>query len=347
MNISRVVAAIFTAAVLSLTPAPAQETPKLAETKVVLRVSRELLQKLAGTRFEKDQPINSNADGVAVSGNAHVTGEVDVKIRESATESDFDLHIRGDIATRISATRRPVIVMFHGDAPFSASRHVTFDGATFAAQPVWVSVANRFCLDCIAPFRPGVGGAITRKVAKPFAVRGLRDGDLQADDQIRTEVGNGIQDATDKMLQALNSMQPTIAKVRDKLAALAREKKHVLVPYHAATKHHLLISFCLPGRTIPHLPNLDPNERAPLELWVAKRHDILGEIILEAGLQELKMEWQKNSKKLGEMILRKHPELVEVFGAEIEVDAHVRQTKDWHIITMNPTIKGRPLIVLP
>src|ERR1700722_15014554 len=77
-------------------PVAAQEP---AKTQVVLRVSREFLNELAGARFEKDQPIASNADGTAVSGTAHVTGEVDVKLRESATQGDFDLHISGNITT--------------------------------------------------------------------------------------------------------------------------------------------------------------------------------------------------------------------------------------------------------
>ena len=48
-------------------PSAAQEP---AETKIVLRVSREFLNKLAGARFEKDQAIDSNTDGTPVFGTA-------------------------------------------------------------------------------------------------------------------------------------------------------------------------------------------------------------------------------------------------------------------------------------
>ncbi len=327
-------------------PVAAQEAARPAETKVVLRVSRELLTKLAGARFEKNQPIDSNADGVAVTGTAHVAGEVDARLHESATESDFDLHLSGNITIQLTATRRPVVVCAHGNAPFSATRRVGFDGTKFTGQPVCVSVANHFCLDGIGSFRPGVAGAVTRGLAQPFVRRGLRDGDRQADDEIRTQLGSGVVDATDRTIDALNSVEPTLAEARAFLAVLAGKKKLPLVPYHAATKHHLLLSIGLPDRVIAKLPSLERKDRAPLELWIAKRHDLLGEIALDAGLVLVADNWKKNAKKLGAEILRKHPELVQVFGEEIQVKAHILQSGDWHVITLTPTIKGQPVIEL-
>jgi hypothetical protein len=341
----------FTVAVATILalglPSAAQEPAKPAETKVVLRVSREFLKKLAGARFEKDQPIDSNADGVAVSGTAHVAGEVDVKLRESATESEFDLHISGNITTQLTASRRPVVVFAHGNAPFNAIRRVGFDGTKFSGQPVCVSVANRFCLDGIGSFRPGIAGAVTRGLARPFVRRGLRDGDRQADDEIRTQVAGGVQDATDRMVDSLNTIEPTLIDARQYLAEVAGKQQYPLVPYHAATKHHLLISIDVPGRVIAKLPGLEHKDRAPLELWIAKRHDLLGEFVLEVGLVVLADNWKKNAKKIGVEILRKNPELVQVFGKEIQAEAHILHTGDWHVITLTPTIKGQPVIELP
>jgi hypothetical protein len=236
-------------------PVAAQEP---AKTQIVLRVSREFLNELAGARFDKDQPIASNADGAAVSGTAHVTGEVDVKLRESATEGDFDLHINGNITTQLTATRRPVVVFAHGNAPFSVVRRVGFDGKKFSAQPVCVSVANHFCLDDIGSFRPGVAGAVTRGLARPFVRRGLRNGDRQADDEIRSQVADGVQDATDRMVDALNTVEPTISEARQHLAKAAERKQLALdlVPYHAATKNHLLISIGLPNASFRNSPSL-------------------------------------------------------------------------------------------
>jgi hypothetical protein len=339
----------FAAILTQALPVAAQERAKPTETKVVLRVSREFLQKLAGDRFAKDEPIDSNAGGAAVSGTAHVTGEVDVKLRESATEGEFDLHINGNVATQLTAARRPVVVFAHGNAPFSATRRAGFDGKKFSAQPVSLSVANRFCLDDIGSFRPGVVGAVTRRFAPPFVRRGLRDGDRQADDEIRAKVGAGVQDATDRMIDALNTVEPTIAEARLHLAKAAEKKQLALdlVPYHAATKNHLLISIGMPGRVIAQLPRLEPKDRAPLEFWIAKRDALLGEFILETGLALLADNWKKNAKKIGDEILRKHPELVAVFGKEIQIETHILRKDDWHVITLKLAIKGNPVIELP
>jgi hypothetical protein len=247
----------------------------------------------------------------------------------------------------LTASRRPVIVCAHGNAPFTATRRVAFDGGKFSAQPAYVSVANHFCLDGIGSFRPGVAGVVTRGLARPFVRRGLRDGDRQADDEIRTQVGSGVQDGTDRTIDSLNSVEKTVAKARQYITVAADKKQMPLVAYHAATKNHLLISIDVPNRVIAQLPSLEHKDRAPLELWIAKRHDLFGEIVLGVELAVLEDLWQEDAKKVGAEILRKHPELVQVFGKDIETKARIVSAGDWHVITLTPTIKGKPVIELP
>jgi hypothetical protein len=57
--------------------------------------------------------------------------------------------------------------------------------------------------------------------------------------------------------------------------------------------------------------------------------------------------WKKNSKKIGDEILRKHPELVETFGKEIQTETRILRKGDWHVITLTLAIKGYPLIEFP
>jgi len=325
----------------------AAQEPAKPETKVVLRVSRELIQKLAGARFTKDQPIASNANGANVTGSAHVEGDIDVRLRESETESDFDLILTGNVSTQLTAVRRPVIVCAHGDAPFNATRRVVLLNGKFTAEPVCISVANQFALDGIDSFRGGIGGALTRRVARPFVRRGLADGNLQADDEIRSEFTSALEEPTDRIVTALNCLEPTVADVRQKLEILADKKKLVLVPYHKGTKNYLYLSVGVPGRVITKLPSLERKDRAPLELWIAKRHDLLGELALEFGLELLAAKWEKDAEKIGKRIIERHPELVPILGNEIKMEAHILTKDDWHVITLTPTIKGRAVIELP
>ena len=170
-------------------PAAAQEPAQpLPETRIVLRVSDKFIQRLVGVHFQSDQPINSNAGGVLVAGSAHVAGKFRVVLHESTTESDFDVHVHGDIQMQLTATRRPVVVQAHGSAPFTVRRRVVHQGDDFSAQAITIGVNNHFTLDDICSFRGGLTGAITRQVARPFARRGLADGDRQADTEIRGSV---------------------------------------------------------------------------------------------------------------------------------------------------------------
>ena len=78
---------------------------------------------------------------------------------------------------------------------------------TFASTP-----SARF-----VPALPGPLRTFSRTVRPPRPVKG----DRQADDEIRSQVARGVRDATDRMVDALNTVEPAIAEARQNLAKAA------------------------------------------------------------------------------------------------------------------------------
>ena len=83
---------ICLSAIATFLPAAAQEPAKpLPQTRIVLRVSGKFIQALVGARFQRDEPIDTNVGGVAVTGTANVAGKFYIDLDESKTECDFDV----------------------------------------------------------------------------------------------------------------------------------------------------------------------------------------------------------------------------------------------------------------
>src|ERR1700687_3765209 len=125
MKLSHCLIASLAAIVTRFLAAHAQEPEKpLPKTRIVLRVSGKFIQGLLGVRFQRDEPIGENVNGIAVTGTARVAGTLHVRLHESNTESNFDVLVRGEVLSQLSAMHRPVVVLVHGTAPFSACQPI-------------------------------------------------------------------------------------------------------------------------------------------------------------------------------------------------------------------------------
>ncbi len=337
---------VVLAALAAFSPLDAQEPVQpLQDTKVVLRVSRKFIHRLIGTRFQRDQPIDSNADGVAVAGTARVTGRFDVALHESKDESDFDLHITGDVAIQLTATRRPVEIHAHGIAPFSARRRIIHKGDLFSAESLTLDVGNHFTLDGICPLRGGLAGAATRRIARPFVRRGLADGDRQADAEIRMQVTQGLETELDKLVAALNEIPPILKQAHEVIVAENKLPSEGVRFYRAATKEHLLISVGKPGRRIPTLPVLAKEKQAPLELWIGESKNA----DKEARRKFLLQNWRLIVPILTVQLQRRSPDLAKELDeplARLMEEVQVHEVAGWHIVAFAPKIH-MPVIKLP
>ena len=117
---------------------------------------------------ERDEEFSENVNATAVTGTARVAGKLYVRLHESNSESNFDVLVRGEVLSQLTATHRPVVVLAQGTAPFEACQPIVYQDHQFMAQPLTMDVRNQFTLDEICSYRGGLTGVLTRRIARPF-----------------------------------------------------------------------------------------------------------------------------------------------------------------------------------
>jgi hypothetical protein len=246
-----------------------EQTKLLPETKVVLRISRQFIHELTGKQFNRDEPIAKNSFGVTVQGDAHVDGTFDVKLQKSASASDFDFLVKGEVLTQLAATSRNVQIHEHGVGGFSGRRRVVFDGNTFTGHALEMNATYCSSLDQVCSFRGGLIGSVTRGIAQRTARRNLPESDQEAENELRTRLTTAMGNETDQIIETMNKVGPLLKKGEE----ILREQKLLSVSsvqhYLAATEEHLYLSIGPPEHRIPSLPKLDIPKPGPIEMWIA------------------------------------------------------------------------------
>jgi len=336
MKWSHCLIASLAAIVTPFLVAHAQEPGKpLPETRIVLRVSGKFIQGLLGVRFQRDELISENVNGIAVTGTARVAGKLHVRLHESDTESNFDVLVRGEVLSQLAAKSRPVVVLAHGSAPFSACQTIVHQDPLFMAQTLTMDVQNHFTLDEICSCRGGLTGALTRRIARPFVRRGLADGDRQADKKIRTEMTPVLETELGKFVVVLNKISPLVKKAHELIILEYKAPPDGERFYRAATKEHLLISIGEPNQRIPRLPNLDNDKQAPLELWIGVARNASAEARRKFILQN----WRLITPFLRAQLQRRLPQLTKELDEPLDhllEEVQIHEMPGWHVLTFAP-----------
>jgi hypothetical protein len=308
-----------------------------AETKIVLRVSRGFIHQLTGVHFRRTESMGKDS----VAGNAQVLGKFDVKLRESETESAFDLRFDGAITTQMTTTRRPVEVHTHGTGSFCGQRRIVFEGKGFAGQPIELSVAHHSTVDAIHSLRGGLRGAIARRVAAPMVSRYLPGGDRQLAEEIRSGLSKTLEQETDNLMTVINNIRPIIRRGEELLIEddlIPKGERHV---YRAATKDYLMLSLGSANRRIARLPELEASKRAPLELWIAKREESK-----ERRLQFFLKHWQLVVPLIEEQLARHDPELAKALDKKLH-KVQMESVAGWHVVTFAPELRDLLVDAVP
>jgi hypothetical protein len=309
--------------------AEAQEpTKSLPKTKVVLRISRQFIHQLTGKQFKRDEPIDKNSIGTIVQGIAHAEGTFDVKLQKSASASDFDFLVKGEVLTQMVATSRRVQVHEHGVARFSGRQRVVFDGNAFTGQAIEMNAKYHSSLDQVCSFRGGLIGSVTRGIAVRTIRRSLPESDQEAENELRTRLTNAIGKETDEIIEAMNKFGPLLKKGEE----LLREEKVLSVrsvqQYLAATEEHLYLSIGPPEHRIPSLPKLDAHKGGPIEMWIA---------IEKASKDDLRNSvlhhWNIAKPFVLQRIGKDSPEL-----AKIVEEIQVEVVEGWYVVTIAPQL---------
>jgi hypothetical protein len=334
--------------ILPLAPVPV--TAQDSEATAVLRVSRDFLRTLIGVRFEKDEPIDENSDNVFITGAAHAEGKFDVKLLKNDEQNDFDLSLSGTVTTRVLATRRPVQVRAHGAAPFHAQRRIHFDGKTFTAQPICLTVAHHFQLDRIDTLRHGPFSPLVRGIARPAVRRGLLDGDRQTDARLREVLTKAAEEESDKLVDVLNNIDPVFTQIKALLKGKLNLDLSALQTFRATTDDYLQVGVGK-EKTFPKLPDLDAKHQAPLELWISSKVEAQ-DPRMQAVLKQCRevKDWQVLRQRVLDQLVRRHSariqEIAKKAQAALDIDLVAVPNTEWRVLTFAPRLRELPLLKL-
>ena len=260
-----------------------------------------------------------------------------VQLHESLNECNFDVLVTGNATAKVTATRRPVVVYTHGEAPFSARGHVVNKNVQFSAQSPAIEVRTQFMLDEIHPYRGGRLPLIARPIIRPLVRRGIANGDLVADQVLRTRLTQVLETELGNLVEALNKVPPLVEQAHMLLINESKVTEEKTQIHRAATKNHLLFSIGKPDCRIPELPRMDKEKRVPVELWIAVSDNALKEQRRKFMLQN----WQLIVPLLRVQFESHSPELAEKLDeslAKLLDEVHVQEMPGWHILTFGPRV---------
>ncbi len=315
----------------------AQEPTPMPETRIVLRVSGEFIQCMLGKSFQRDEPIATNVQGVAVTGTAHVTGKLRVALKESDVDSAFDILIDGTVASQITGKSRPVVIQAHGNATFTGKRKYVSIDDQFVAEPVTLSACNQFTLDRICAFHGGLVGKLTERIARPYVLRSLAEGDRYAEEEIGRRMIQALETEFEKVVEAANKIPPLVKQAHQMLILEGRAPSEKVRVYRAATKEHLLFSLGKEGRRIPDLPTLPKEKQGPVELWIAVSKDEQKEKRRAFLLQN----WRHIVPFLRAQLQKRSPELTKDVDEPLSRlldDVQIHVIPGWHVLTFAPKL---------
>jgi hypothetical protein len=336
-------AVLFIIVVLGLPPRAAAQGPEGVKPQAVLRISRSFLVKLTRQQFAQDEPIQTTAMGATINGTAHAAGGYNVKLHPSSTECDFDLLVNGTITTQMTVTRPPVVLQLSGATPLEGYRRVRFDGKTFLGLPPSVGVCYHAQLDQLCTLRHGPASPLIRCVARPIVLRSLPDGDAEADQDIRRQVGDSITQETDRIVAVLNEVvdvqRHAVEFLRDYV-----KLPPVTPPAVGATDEYLLAGVGFAPGEPPHLPEAAGQAQAPVELWVHHKLTLPQEVLVKLLDERLKARWRQVKPAIKQR-LEKHShdlaQLIDDVREDVTLDA-VKGEPDWHVIRFSRQLHSAP-----
>jgi hypothetical protein len=238
-----------------------------------------------------------------------------------------------------------VDVFSHGFAPFTARRRIVHKDGEFVGEAIEIDTTHQSSLDEIRPFRGGLIGRMTRRIALPTVRRGLVEGDRQIEDEIRTQVSKIITTETDELMIVINKIGPMIKKGEELLIAEDLLPKSGLHLYRASTKDCLLFSTGLPNRRIAQIPVFHPDKHAPLELWIAKREESK-----EKRLEFLLKHWELVTPLIDAQLARHYPEFAKSFEGKLYRflnNVQIESVAGWHVVTFAPQLAERSIVQVP
>jgi hypothetical protein len=234
------------------------------ETKVVVRISKQLFDDLVKDTIEERTPIDQFALGARSIGVAETSAQFRITLEPLAEEAKFLIQVTGQARASTVAHTRPVQVRSGSRTDFEGHAFVHYDGWEFHVPDGEVTASSEMWLEQITPRRRGLVGRLIRRIAsrsvdrkRPQALNLLRE-------TTKARVGESFDQSLDELERELQQVTPLEQTVN----LLFPETKS-WVCHLSTTTDYLQAGVGPKDSVVPELPQRgDRPMQAAVELWV-------------------------------------------------------------------------------
>jgi hypothetical protein len=206
-TIVRKVSAALSSAVAPVL-APKVEQPVSSEVPshpVLIRVDSKAFSNAGENHIDTVRPVKCVIVGTPVTGKSHTVGDIQVQTGSTENNAVFLISFNGRTHTRTSGLNGPAQIHSHTDTNFTVWRRVTMSPLEgFKSEQTWYRGNTNMVLDDIQATKPGLRGAIVRRVAWRRAGQSQAQAQWEASRNVKRDVCNSFDIELDHRVAELN-----------------------------------------------------------------------------------------------------------------------------------------------
>jgi hypothetical protein len=192
-----------------------RDTRRLSrDTRVVVRVSPDLVDELTRDRITEQFPIEEELAGAEFTGQSTATGHIGVRVEPASDSATLAIEVTGVTKDEVTGVRPPVTFAGTGAGAFQAVQRIRFDGRQFHPLEPEVQATHETRIDSVEPLPGTPFGPAIRLVAARTARQTLPAVDAAFCDRIESIIAERLTqvvDATVERLNHTNQFDETIA----------------------------------------------------------------------------------------------------------------------------------------
>lgn len=196
--------------VLSLLEAPPQAERSAPSHPLIIRVHEKALVSQSGDQVNTTLPVSCVVLGTPATGTSWTRGVVRVDTSSAKNAADFLVTFRGQSFSRTVGVNGPARIHSHSVTDFVVSRHVTFSPLKgFQSSRTSISAQTRLKLDDVRATKPGLRGALVRRIGWRRASESQRAAEREVSGHVRQQLLASFDARLDKQVADLNRQLQT------------------------------------------------------------------------------------------------------------------------------------------
>jgi len=185
--------------------APKQAQQAEPSHPLIIRIHEKALASQAGDEVNSTRPVRCVVLGTPASGTSWTSGKARVDTSAANESADFLVTYRGRSFSRTVGVNGPARIHSHSVTDFVLSRRVTFSPLTgFQSKRTTVQSQTRLTLDEVRSTKPGLRGALVRRIGWRRASASQREAEQVVAGQVRRQLLDAFDQQLDQRVAELN-----------------------------------------------------------------------------------------------------------------------------------------------